>query len=368
MNTMLQSAKRAAAGATAVAAGYSSAALLPSWPAAASPFGTREWAAAWELVSTESVLTASHLEVAAGDACRVASFYLTIGSPAWRAYEMAAGVAPVWGDPVVYGPSPYALYGGFGLDGGAAIGAVVDHGLALARRAGACAVVFPGLRAEQARAWLGVRGGGVACRTLDAHRAPVRGSVEAFQQAIAARRARKEFGRQWRRGDDCGLRLRVLPGEQATPELPAFATLASAAAAKHDVPGMYGVDILRAGLLVPGSVLLAAEHDGRLVGGFLCFRHDRTFYLWSAGLDYAALPALHTYGWLLAEAVRYAAETGAVTLDAGRGNHHYKQRIGLSPVPLYALAYLTRPNAALKTRLAQFDRRMTVLNDLDGAV
>jgi hypothetical protein len=351
---------------TILTAEYPDAAFVPSWPTPAAPFGTRAWAAAWERVRTEPVWTARHLEVATAEVRQVASFYLISASPAWRAYEMAAGVGPVWPGPVVYGPSPYAVYGGFGLDGGAAAGAVVDRGLAFARRSGACAVVFPGLRAEQVRGWLGVRGGGVACRTIDGHAGPVCGSWEGFLQGMTSHRERNEFGRQWRRGRDAGLRRRVLHGEEAVQELPRFAALAAAAAAKHDVPGMYGEDILRAALLVPGSVLLTAEHDGGLAGGFLCFLHEGTFYLWTAGLDYAALPALHTYGWVMAESVRYAAEAGAVTLDAGRGNHRYKRRMGLHPVPLYALAYLTRPDAALEARLVRLGRRLADLNDLAG--
>jgi hypothetical protein len=352
---------------TVLSLDYPSAGLIPSWPAAATPFATREWAAAWERVRTEPVLTATHLEVATREVRHVASFYLTAGSPVWQIYEQTADVAPLWAGPVIYGPSPYATYGGFGLDGGAAVGEIVDYGLAFARWAGARAVIFPGLRAEQARGWLRVRGDGFACRAIDGHQAPVRGSLEGFQQAMASHRVRNEFGRQWRRGRDAGLRLRVLRGEEAAHELPRFAALAAAAADKHEVPGMYGPDILEAALTVPGSVLLAAEHDGGLVGGFLCFLHEGTFYTWTAGLDYAALPTMHTYGWITAEAVRYAAEAGAVTVDAGRGNHHYKQRLGHSPVPLYSLIYLPRPDAALSARLAQLSQRLTGLNDLDGS-
>jgi hypothetical protein len=283
-----------------------------------------------------------------------APFYLIDGSPAWAAFEAEAGVGDTWaGKPVIYGPSPYATYG---LDAASPweIRTVVANGLAWAREAGAVAAVFPGLR--HPRAWTEVEGG-IAVRTTGSHLAPVRGSMAAFQASIGSGKARQEFGRQWRRANDAGLRLAALSGPEMTPVLPAFTRLASAAAARHGV-ALYGLDVFHAVAQVPGTVLLAAEHGRELAGGFLCLRQGHTLYLWAAGLDYDKLPELHTYAWLLAESVRYAAATGATEVDAGRGNYLVKRRLGFSQVPLYSVCYLASPDAGLAASLAEMSSRI----------
>lgn len=321
----------------------------PEW-SAPHPFGSREWALAWRKVRTDPVREARVLHTGR----LAAPFYLIDGSPAWAAFEAEAGVGDTWaGKPVIYGPSPYATYG---LDAASPweIRTVVAHGLAWAREAGAAAAVFPGLR--HPRAWTEVEGG-IAVRTTGSHLAPVRGSMAAFQASIGSGKARQEFGRQWRRANDAGLRLAALRGAEMTPVLPAFTRLAGAAAARHGV-ALYGLDVFHAVAQVPGAVLLTAEHGRELAGGFLCLRHGRTLYLWAAGLDYATLPELHTYAWLLAESVRYAAETGATEVDAGRGNYLVKRRLGFSQIPLYSVCYLTSPGSGLAASLAELGSRI----------
>jgi predicted N-acyltransferase len=139
------------------------------------------------------------------------------------------------------------------------------------------------------------------------------------------------------------------------PVLPAFTRLAAAASARHGV-ALYGLDVFRAVAQVPGAVLLAAEHGRELAGGFLCLRHGSRLYLWAAGLDYATLRELHTYGWLLAESVAYAADTGAAVVDAGRGNYLVKRRLGFTQIPLYSVCYLTNPDPGRAQALADMGR------------
>jgi hypothetical protein len=324
---------------------------VPDWPAS-HPFGSREWATAWRHVRTEPVRVAQVL-----DTGQVAApFYLVDGSPAWGAFEAEAGVDDIWaGRPVVYGPSPYATYG-LEVTSPAQIRTIVAHGLAWARETGAVAAVFPGLR--NPRAWTEAAGG-IAVRTTGSHQAPVRGSVAAFQAAIGSPKARREFGRQWRRANDAGLRLAVLPGAEMAPMLPAFTRLAVAAAARHET-ALYGLDVFRAVAEVPGAVLLAAQHGGGLAGAFLCLRHGSTFYAWAAGIDYVTLHELHTYGWLAFEFVAHAAATGAAVVDMGRGNYLFKHRLGFTQVPLYSVCYLARPDPLLAASLAEMGRRIAV--------
>lgn len=330
-----------------MAARWFAADQVPDWPAT-HPFGSRAWALAWRHVRTDPVRATQVLR-----AGRIAApFYLIDGSPAWAAFEAEAGVGDIWaGRPVVYGPSPYATYG-LEVTSPADIRTLVAHGLAWARETGAVAAVFPGLR--HPRSWTEVKGG-IAVRTTGSHVAPVRGSKAAFQASIGSGRARREFGRQWRRANEAGLRLAALRGSEMTPILPAFTRLAGAAAARHGV-ALYGLDVFRAVAQVPGAVLLAARHGRELAGGFFCLRHGCTLYLWAAGLDYATLPDLHTYGWLLAESIAHAAATGAAVVDAGRGNYLVKRRLGFTQIPLYSVCYLTSPDPGRAEALANMGR------------
>ncbi|MFJ5219593.1 GNAT family N-acetyltransferase [Streptomyces sp. NPDC088354] len=109
---------------------------------------------------------------------------------------------------------------------------------------------------------------------------------------------------------------------------------------------MYGADIFAAVADIPGAMLLAAEHDDALVGGFLCFHYRDVLNLWAAGIDYPRLRTLHTYTGLMLASVELAADLGATTIDAGRANYRYKRAAGLSPVALRTLAYFPDRDAA----------------------
>lgn len=335
---------------------WCSADQLPDW-LAATPYTTRAWMLAWRGVRTEPVADSRFLLVHDGTGhATVAPFYLIdgAGSPAWGAFQSEAGLGDIWGGrPVVYGPSPYATYG-LDLVSPAHIQAIVAAGVAWAREAGAVAAVFPGLRDPWA--WTDAAGG-IAVRTTASHQAAVCGSVEAFQASISLAGPRREFGRQWRRGTDAGLRVAVLHGAEMLPLLRAFTRLAAAASARHGT-SLYGLDVFGAVAQVPGAVLLAAEHGPELAGGFLCLRHGGTLYLWAAGLDYATHRELHTYGWLFAESVAYAAANGLIMIDAGRGNYDYKRRLGFAQIPLWSVCHLVSPDRELAGSLAEMGRRI----------
>jgi len=323
---------------------------LPDWPAG-SPYGSRAWMLAWRQVRTEPVHEARFLRAEPV----TAPFYLVTDSPAWSAFEAEAGMDRVWPGRVIFCPSPYATYG-LHVTSPEQIRAIVAHGLAWAREAGAVAAVFPGLR--DPGTWLDAAGG-IAVRTTGSHEAPVRGSVDAFQGAIHSQKGRREFGRQWRRGTDAGLRLAVRHGAEMLPVLPVFTKLARAAAERHGV-ALYDMDVFRAVAQVPGAVLLAAEHGRDVAGAFLALRHDHALYLWAAGLDYNSMHDLHTYSWLFTESVKYAAANGLIMIDAGRGNYLVKRRMGFTQVPLYALCYLSSPDPALAAALTEMSRRIAV--------
>lgn len=325
---------------------------------------TPRWAGAWEQVSTERVRAFRHLLLSAPGHNELASFYLVDDCPFWTENEQVVGMDPVWPGPVVYAPSPYAEYGGPGASRPEFIERVVDGGLETARAWGAVALVFSNLTPDVLRRWVAVRQPHAAVLFDVAYSAPVSGSVDAFVASIPNVHVRGEFRRQWRRGRDAGLRIRALHGPEMLPVLADFTALTVSTSQSHGY-NMYGPDLFEAVAAVPGSVMLAAEHAGHLAGGFLCLRYGNRMSAWTAGIDYARIKELHTYGSLTYETIAYAADSGAEVIDMGRSNHTYKRRLGLRGEDLYACVYLTTPDPVLLGTLARLHRRLVTRNHAD---
>jgi len=108
---------------------------------------------------------------------------------------------------------------------------------------------------------------------------------------------------------------------------------------------------------VPGAVMLAAMHEGQLVGAFYSFVAAGRLHLWAAGIDTGKRHP-YTYTWLMAESISYAARSGISVLDAGRSNCRYKSRHGLTGAPLHTLIYLTCPRPALASALLDMGERL----------
>jgi len=354
-------AERLAAATPITGVWYPSADGLPPLDPAAHVTTSAAWAAAWERVETEVVLATRSLHLQDEGRSDAVTYYLVDRSPFWGRYEREAGVAPVWPAPVLWAGSCYGIYGGAGGATPAMAAAVVDRGLELAAEWGACALAVPNLTPPLVARWQQARPTPDVVLLDFAYTGPIRGGLDGFLAAIPARRNRSEFRRQLRHAEETGLRLHALRGADMLPLLGAFTDLAIAAADKHG-HNFFGQDIFEATARVPGAVLLTAEHDGTLAGGFLCFRHGSGFYAWAAGIDYDRLATLRTYTALMAHTVTYAAATGATQLHAGRGNHRYKRSVGLTGTALQACIYLTRPNARLQAALAELDTNQQALN------
>jgi hypothetical protein len=339
---------------------YAASSLPPDTDAAPpTPFHTRAWATAWESVTTEQVLSRRYLELRDARGAHRLAYHLVDTSPFWESMASQPGTAaPVWDQPVLYAPSLYGEYGGLPGAGRHILAEAVDAGLRLAREHEAPALVVTNLPPRDLDQ-------GAAARTPDAtvtlywaHRASVGGSLADFVQRIPTSKVRVEFGRQHRRGTDAGLTLRVLHGPDIRQVLPVFTAQARTTSERHG-PALYGEDLLGSVADVPGAVVLLAEHPSGVAGGFLCFLHRDVFYMWAAGIDQDRKNSLHTYGWLTAEAIAYAARCGATVIDSGRSNYLYKQRIGLHAQPLTSAVYLTRPDTRLAARINALDTSIT---------
>lgn len=317
---------------------------------------TVAWTQAWEGVRTERVREFRHLALEGGPVPELVPYYLVDHSPVWRGYEETAGVPPIWSGPVVYSSTVYGVHGGAGGSSAAYRARAVDMGLEQAERWGAEALVFSNLDGDEVDAWSAVRPSGSAVLLDRAYEARVGGSESAFLRRMRPK-VRRELVRQWRRAMDSGVRLRALTGTQMPPHLDEFTRLAIDSSEKH-TDNIYGPEMFRNLTSVPGAVLLAAEHQGRMVGAFYCFLYRRQFSLVIAGLDYEKLRELNTYAFLMYESLRYAVANDAEIINAGRCNYAYKERHGFQGTDVWALVYLTGSRPEIADALERMNKGM----------
>jgi len=327
---------------------YPDIALTPAAAEAGHPGLHRATAAAWQHVTTEHITAHRHLHVPApGRAPELVSFFLTTRSPYWNAWESTTGTGPVWNGPVVYAPSLYSGHGGAGLGSPQTAALTIANGIEQARRWGACALVMPHLTAAHTAIARQAAEPDADLFANLGYTAAVRPrGLEEHLAALPNRKAARGFARAHRRATEAGLRLRVLRGDDLAGALPAFTALARDVDAKHSAAKV-GADTIAATAAAPGSLLLAAEHDGTLVGGFLSVEYGGCLYLSTAGIDYTRLRQLHTYEWLMGTAIQYAADRQLHTIDAGRSNHLVKVRWGFAAHELRTLVYLTAADPGL---------------------
>jgi len=333
------------------------------------PSRTRAWASAWSILTTERILAHRHLHLTDPDSAEAetVSFFLVdaTGSPYWTSQETDAGIPPVWPGPVLYaGNSPHAEYGGAGTATTALAAATVRAGLNLAAELGARAVVHPGLNEAQAdRLTVAARdtsAGSVLDLATDVAWTRTLGPTqEQWWQGMPSRQ-RRDIRRRWRRGTEAGL---VLDPLTSTAEIlgavPDFAPLAAGTADRHGT-ALYGTDMFEQLVTVPGTVLLAARHEGRLVGGIYGWLYDGCLYLWASGLDYEQPLAPLVYTWLMCESARWAIDQGAVLIDAGRANHRAKSRLGYRPRILRTVVHLTGHQPGTEHALRRLSKRLGV--------
>lgn len=232
---------------------------------------------------------------------------------------------------MVFAGTSYGEYGGAGSAGAGTIRYAVSAGVGLVREWGAQALVVPGLTTDLAHRWTAAARPDAELFFDLAHVAPVHGSLDGFLDTVPSAKHAREMRRQRRRGLEQGLRFGRLHGRDMLPLLPRFTDLAEAAAVKNG-GSLYGADIFTAVAGIPGAVLLAAEHDGDHVGGFLCFHYRDCLYLWAAGIDYTRLRTLHTYTGLV-----------LASQQAGRG----RERAGIGSAVEWARAGLDEAGVSL---------------------
>ncbi|WP_404868438.1 GNAT family N-acetyltransferase [Kitasatospora griseola] len=330
------------------------------------PSRTRAWARAWSTLTTERVLEHHHLHLAdpaTGDAETVPFFLTTAdGSPYWTSQETDADVPPVWPGRVLYAGSPHAEYSGAGIATAAMAVTTTRAGLDLAARLGASALVHPGLDQDQTDRLIAAARAAGAGQVLDlatdvAWTRILGPTLDQWWQGVPSRQ-RRDIRRRWRRGTEAGLVLDPLTTSCGILDaVPAFAPLAAGTADRHGTR-LYGLDMFEQLVAVPGTVLLAARHDGRLVGGIYGWLYDGCLYLWASGLDYDHSLAPLVYTWLMCESARWAIDQGAILIDAGRANHLAKLRLGYRPRILRTVVHLIGHQPATERALRRLSKRL----------
>ncbi|MGW7197313.1 GNAT family N-acetyltransferase [Streptomyces chryseus] len=303
-------------------------------------------------MTTERVRGSHHLLIQDGERRHRMSFHQVHDSPLWRARELDAGVTqPTWDGAILYAPSVYGGYGGLPGATPPVLSEAVDRGRTLARNLGSEALVIANLPPAERTLWREARTPDAEVVLSWSHRTRVRSSVDEFTANLPSNGTGRELIRKHQQGTQGGLTLRVAQGAQLLPYLTRLTALTSTAGEALG-PVLYGTDMFALLTRVPGAVGLLAEHtDGSIAGALLCFRYGSCLYLWSAVIDQARAHDVHTHSWLTLESFKYAVATGASVIDAGQCDYAPMAGLGLMPVALTSLIYLTRPNPHLISRL-----------------
>lgn len=306
-------------------------------------FRTLEWRHAWQRATIESVLARELVQYDHG----ALPATLIANSPLWSGYETEAGFGPVFGDSFVSAPSLYDVHAP--LEEATEPQALAQLASQLLDRAHAwraSGLLVPNVPRPVASE-LASHHGGVMLPLDLGYEAELTGSGISTHLDKLDGHVRREFGRQWRRAGEQGVRLRIETGRQAIDASPVICQLAEQSAGKHGM-SLYDEPTIRAMASIPQARLLIAEQAGAPVGAFMAFLHNRRALLWCGGVDYNNLTQLNTYAFLMYEAFVFAYANGCRWLDAGRGNFRFKERHGFQAVQLWAVGWATDEDPAVR--------------------
>jgi len=333
---------------------------------AGSPFFyTHAWLRAYEETAPETIAACWYLTARDASGALVAALpaYLTTASPFWGGYAIESGLNdPVFSLPMLVTPCWYAFHSVLCADIATeqALPPLLAAAEEAARAGGAALLAFPGvpeghpllaalkehgfltacIDAGHVRVECGAGRGGVPVPDADAHAA-----AGAAWLASLKTDTRRDMRRRARRSQEAGatFSLTLDPG-QVEP----FVALTDATCAKHGIRPLYTAAFLH-GLRQRCGAALTFPHleaDGRLLGGFLGFRHRGTFYAWCGGIDIESLPHFSTYVVTLYHTMKWALGSGCLVVDMGRGNHEFKMKHGFRPLRLYLCIKALTPEVA----------------------
>lgn len=154
--------------------------------------------------------------------------------------------------------------------------------------------------------------------------------------ATASAGGRANMRRNRRRAHDSGVTVRVT--DPARCDLTEIAELCAVTAARHGTGSFYPAEVFTGFVTALGghARVIEVREGARLVGVAICLADASRFHAWACGVDYEVGGNYSPYPLLYTASVEQALREGCRTLEGGRGNHVFKLRHGLSPLPLYA--------------------------------
>ncbi|MCB5906280.1 GNAT family N-acetyltransferase [Streptomyces pinistramenti] len=152
--------------------------------------------------------------------------------------------------------------------------------------------------------------------------------------------ARREYARQLRRADDCG--VQVSEREPQENEDPETLRIFEALMANVGSAGYYSKERIAAFLRYTrkGARIIEVTQDGALIAKAVVFIESKKIHAWAGGYDRHADEAsgrpFSSYYVLMSAIIKLGLRIGVPTLEGGRRNGHFKIRYGMRPQELMA--------------------------------
>jgi hypothetical protein len=334
---------------------------LPARVAASCLYDSAGWLRGWEEIGIEQRTRHGYVSTRAGaDGSPVLPLYEVTMSPFWHGYEAQVGLVGRFGRPVVFAGSPYSMYSKRGAVPAALARGAHATAMEWIESGQAEVLVAPNLTGEGAADWVAAVGPPVGRVLLErTYSCELSGDFGDYLGRLDGK-IRRDVERRLRRGDERGLRVRMVDGERAHALVPAAYPLVVGTSDKNEWPALFDQPALHGMLRVPGAKLLAAQVDGRLAGVFFAFQQGEEITYMCGGVDYPLLRELSTYIALMYRGTEWAYRNGMRRIEWGRDNYRFKERHGLTGTDLWALVYAPRPRPDLAVALAGMHR---VLSD-----
>ncbi|GII62163.1 hypothetical protein Skr01_22480 [Sphaerisporangium krabiense] len=171
----------------------------------------------------------------------------------------------------------------------------------------------------------------------DRFRVDLRGMTDVEGYIAAARpRGRANLRRNGRRAAEAGVTVRAM--DTADGDLMEVAALCAATSDRHGTGAFYPPELFAGFVTALGAnaCLIEVRERDRLVAAGVCLRDETRFHAWACGVDYEIGGNYSPYPVLFAATAEQALSQGRLVMEGGRGNHAFKLKHGLTPVPLDA--------------------------------
>ncbi|MFC4852233.1 GNAT family N-acetyltransferase [Actinophytocola glycyrrhizae] len=338
---------------------------VPDQVAASCLYDSAGWLRGWERIGIEQRTRHAYVCADGDGGADVLPLYETTMSPFWHGYELQCDLSGRFGNPIVFAGSPYSMYGKRGPVTEPLVHGAYTTAMDWIRGGTAEVLVVPNLTSEGVDSWLDAVGPPAGTVHLErTYAIDVAGTFTDHLYRID-NKIRRDVERRLRRGEERGLRVRMVDGDEAHALVPAAFPLTVDTSDKNSWPALFDEAALHGMLDVPGALLSAATVGDRLVGVFFGFRRGDEVTFMCGGVDYHSLREYSTYIALMYRSTQWAYENGMRRIEWGRDNYRFKERHGLAATELWALVYA--PNAGAELALALRGMHATLHAYIEGA-